>query len=458
MLSVRIIRLSLLLVTAVFAADKPPTFSRDVAPILFNKCTGCHHPDDVAPMSFLEYKSVRPWAKSIKEAVLLKRMPPWFADPHYGSFSNDPSLTEAEKQTIVAWVDQGAKEGDPRDLPKAPAYADGWRIGKPDAVFDIGQDHSIKGNPADEYISFTVPTHFTEGHWVQAIEIRPGNRKVVHHAHVSVIDGSGQRLNGAKPVAKVATFADYTFRGDDHLRHMRVDAPIVDDACAYSGPEIAGLRKAGPGSLVSYLPGMPPDVYPSDSAKWIPAGAQLRFTIHYHSEKSGDSAPITDRTSVGMIFAPGPPNHPIHRMDVDNNFFALPAGDANHQVRQCATFDSDSLLLSLTAHMHLRGKDARFEIQRPGEAPQTVLFVPKYDFNWQLKYREADPVFLPRGTRLIITFHYDNSANNAANPDPRKLIRWGEPSQEEMMSGWIDYIDAPAKPAVRLSESARVTQ
>src|SRR5581483_2719952 len=198
MLSVRIIRLSLLLVTAVFAADKPPTFSRDVAPILINKCSGCHHPDDVAPMSFLEYKSVRPWAKSIKEAVLLKRMPPWFADPHYGSFSNDPSLTEAEKQTIVAWVDEGAREGDPRDLPKAPAYADGWRIGKPAAVFDIGQDHSIKGNPADEYISFTVPTHFPEGHWVQAIEIRPGNRKVVHHAHVSVIDGSGQRLNGAK--------------------------------------------------------------------------------------------------------------------------------------------------------------------------------------------------------------------------------------------------------------------
>ena len=414
------------------------TFDRDVAPILYARCTACHHSNDIAPMSLMDYKSARPWAKAMKEAVLLKRMPPWFADPHSGPFSNDPSLTDAEKATIVAWVDGGAVEGDARDLPKTPAYAEGWHIGKPDAIFDIGQDHILKGEPADEYISFTVPTNFTEGHWVQAVEIRPGNRKVVHHAHVSVIEAAAPKRTVSQ--TKGPSFADFTFNGPDRLRHMREESPVVDDACAYNGPEIAGLKRAGPGALVSYLPGMPPDIYPPDSAKWIPAGAKLRFTIHYHSE-SKDSA--LDRTSVGMIFAPGPPEHPIHRMDVDNDFFALPAGDSNHEVRQCATFDRDSLLLSLTPHMHFRGKDARFEIERPGEAPETLLFVPRYDFNWQLKYREKTGVFVPKGSRLIITFHYDNSANNPANPDPGKVVRWGEPSAEEMMSGWIDYIDAP---------------
>jgi hypothetical protein len=194
------------LLTAVFVlcstASASTTYTHDVAPILYAKCTGCHHPDDVAPMSFLDYKSVRPWAKSIREAVLLKRMPPWFADPHTGPFANDPSLTEQEKQTLVRWVDEGAKEGNPRDLPTAPVYAAGWRIGKPDAVFDIGEDHVLKGDPADEYISFTVATNLTEGRWVRAIEIRPGNRKVVHHAHVTVIDAA-PRPAGAKPAAKV---------------------------------------------------------------------------------------------------------------------------------------------------------------------------------------------------------------------------------------------------------------
>jgi hypothetical protein len=154
-----------------------------------------------------------------------------------------------------------------------------------------------------------------------------------------------------------------------------------------------------------------------------------------------------------MIFAATPPAHPVQRMDVDNDFFALPAGDGNHEVRQCATFDSDSLLLSFTPHMHFRGKDARFELERPGQARETVLFVPRYDFNWQLKYQEREPVFAPKGSRLIITFHYDNSGNNPANPDASKVVRWGEPSEEEMMSGWIDYIAAPG--STRMESAGR---
>src|ERR1700691_1027225 len=157
------------------SASAEITYSRDVAPILYQKCTGCHHPNDLAPMSLIDYKSVRPWAKAIREAVLLKRMPPWFADSPSGHFSNDPSLTESETHIITEWVDQGAKEGNPRDVPPVPSYVDGWHIGKPDVVFDIGEDHVVKNTVVDEYIYFTVPTNFTEGHWVQAVELRPGN-------------------------------------------------------------------------------------------------------------------------------------------------------------------------------------------------------------------------------------------------------------------------------------------
>jgi hypothetical protein len=441
------------------SASAEITYSRDVAPILYQKCTACHQPNDIAPMSLMDYKSVRPWAKAIREAVLLKRMPPWFADSATGHFSNDPSLSDSEKQIITGWVEQGAKEGNPADMPPTPSYVDGWRIGKPDVIFDIGEDHVIKSTFVDEYVYFTVPTHFTEGHWVQAVELRPGNRKVVHHAHVSVVEPAAAKTSTDS--AKVGpSFSDYLVRTSDGLRHMKPDSPVVNDACAYNGPEIDRLHIAGEGALGSYLPGMPPDYYRKDNAKWIPAGAQLSFQIHYHSAASKSAEPVTDRTSVGLIFAATPPSHPLRRLDVDNDFFALPPGSNAEEVTQCATFDSDSLLLALTPHMHYRGKDARFEIQRPGQRTETLLFVPKYDFNWQLKYQLQDPVFVPKGTRLIITFHFDNSRGNPSNPDPSRTIRWGEPSEEEMMSGWIDYIEvspntASAHPVISNGVAAR---
>jgi len=179
------------------SASAEITYSRDVAPILYQKCTGCHHPNDIAPTSLMDYKAVSPWARAIREAVVLKRMPPWFADSATGHFSNDPSLSGSEKQIITDWVEQGAKEGNPGDMPTAPSYVDGWHIGKPDVVFDIGQDHVIRSTSADEYVYFTVPTNFTEGHWVQAVELRPGNRKVLHHAHVQCRRaGSAENRNG----------------------------------------------------------------------------------------------------------------------------------------------------------------------------------------------------------------------------------------------------------------------
>ena len=252
---------AVLLSLSAFETSAEVNYSRDVAPILYQHCTACHHPNDTAPMSLMDYKSARPWAQAIRQAVLLKKMPPWFADRSIGQFANDPTLTDSERQSIVAWVDEGATEGEPKDLPPAPAYADGWRIGKPDAIFDIGEDHVVKGTAIDEYVYFTVPTHFTEGHWVQALELRPGNRKVVHHAHVSVVEPDVPRpASPAVPANK--RFVDYLLRTSDGLRHMRPDSPVVNDACGYTGPEIDRLHIAGESALGSYLPGMPPGYLP----------------------------------------------------------------------------------------------------------------------------------------------------------------------------------------------------
>jgi hypothetical protein len=372
--------------------------------------------------------------------VLSRKMPPWFADPQVGHFANDPSLTKAELDAIGAWVAHDAPEGNPADMPKPPVFETGWRIGKPDAVFDIGEDHAVPDDRADEYAHFQVDTGFTEGHWVRAVELRPGNRRVVHHAHVSVLGAK------VKTVTNVSgkTFADYLYKTSDKLRHMRPDAPVVDNACAAEPGELPDVNRANEGSFTSYLPGKAPDIFPEDTAKWVPAGARLTFSIHYH--KNG-SKPETDRTSVGFVFADRPPAHPLHRMDVDNLYFRIPPGDAAHEVKQCATFKTSVQLLSFTPHMHYRGKDARFDIQRPGQPAETILFVPRYDFNWQLAYRLRDPVTVPAGTRLMITVHYDNSPNNVSNPDPKKVIRWGEPSEEEMMSGWIEYVSVESQVA-----------
>jgi len=253
-MSNRIVYHAALLITFLACnASAEITYSRDVAPILYQKCTACHHPNDIAPMSLTDYKSVRPWAKAIREAVVLKRMPPWFADSTSGHFSNDPSLSDSERQIITDWVEQGAKEGNPGDMPTAASYVDGWHIGKPDVVFDIGQDHVIKSTSVDEYVYFTVPTNFAEGHWVQAVELRPGNRKVVHHAHVSVVVPEPQKTS--TDTAKTGrSFSDYLVRTSDGLRHMKPDSPVVNDACAYNGPDIDRLHIAGEGALGSYLP------------------------------------------------------------------------------------------------------------------------------------------------------------------------------------------------------------
>ncbi|MBV8709114.1 MAG: hypothetical protein JO182_15585 [Acidobacteriaceae bacterium] len=441
-----------LLAFPVFAADTPGseapvTFSKDVAPILYKNCAGCHRPNDIAPMSLLTYKDARPWAASIRQAVVQRIMPPWHADPHFGKFANDPRLRDEEIATISAWAKQGAKEGNPADLPPQPKFNDDWKIGKPDAIVDIGQDFKVdRKSVPDEYVYFTVDPHFTKDTWVKAVELRPGNRRVVHHAHVW-IDTPETAESRPRVDANGNPIPNYVYKDEYGLQRLKPDAPVIQNGCLKEdGGNLPGRKlNDGTGPLGSYLPGKAPDAYPPGTAKLIPAGAKLKFQLHYNNTIG---SPQTDRTQVGFIFADRPPEHPLRRVDSSAYLFLIPPGESNQEVSNCTTFQKDVMLMSYVAHMHFRGKDMRFEIERPNGQRETLLFVPHYSFAWQQIYRLQDPVRVEKGTRLIVTAHFDNSSNNKWNPDPTKTVRWGEPSTSEMMDGWVEYIDAPpAKPS-----------
>ena len=433
---------------AALAAPGTPTvtFTHDVAPLLYQHCTRCHHPNDVAPMSLLTYKEARPWAAALKEAVVTRKMPPWQADPRYGHFSNDPRLSDAEIETITQWVAEGAPEGDPKDLPAAPTYPDGWKIGKPDAIIPIPADYVVKPGMADQYVYLRVKTNFPEDVWVSAVELRPGNRTIVHHAHVYLYSPPKTDAASAKKDDKPNPMIKR-----DGTNHINPLMPVVDDGCSQAhGGNVFGDPQEN-NILGSYLPGKAPDVFQDGYARKIPKGATLEFQIHYNAATI--KSPETDRTSVGIVFAKEPPKQQLRRVDVSNHLFMIPAGDADHKVTACYVFPEDVELMSYTAHMHLRGKDMMFEAIHPDGRDEILASVPNYDFNWQTEYQLVKPVAIEAGTKIKITAHFDNSANNRYNPDPTKTIRWGEPSTEEMMDGWFEFI-LPPKP----TETASVKQ
>jgi cytochrome c553 len=420
------------------------TFSHDVAPILYKHCAACHHANDIAPMPLITYNDARPWAAAIKEAVLTRKMPPWKADPHFGKWSNDSSLTDAEIATIREWVDSGRPEGNPKDLPPAPHFADGWDIGKPDAIVTIPQQ-KIEAAGTDQYVYLTVPSGFTEDKWVVAAELRAGNRKVVHHAHVFVVDPDAKpKTAGAANLNPTEAYAKSLMVKEGSLQWIRPDAPVIDDGCAVDDNGlIPGHKSNDLGNLIaSYLPGREPDVYPPGTARLIKAGSSLNFQIHYH--RTGK--PEVDETSVGFIFAKEPPKKIARRIDLSNQMFRIPAGASEQQVSECHTFNKDIYITSLTPHMHLRGKAMEMVVTYPDGRRETLLSVPHYDFNWQITYRAAKPIFIPKGTRIAVIGHFDNSQNNPTNPDPTKPVRWGAASETEMMDGWIEYEDAASPP------------
>jgi len=385
-----------------------PVFSKDIAPILYQHCASCHRAGQIAPMSLLSYEEVRPWAASIREKVATGAMPPWHSAAPRGQFSNDRRLSDAEKGLILRWVAGGAPMGDVKDLPSVPAFADDWEIGKPDAVITMPEPHVVPARGIIAYQNVTMPTDFTEDKWIQAIEVRPGTRSVVHHILVFVV---GTRQSQA-----------YTQIVPEQPRRPQ------------TAPNGQAARK--PESLIATTaPGTNAMVFPPGTAMRIPAGASLRFQIHYTT----NGKEVSDRSSVGVIFAKEPPEKEMHTSAFFNPQLILPAGAADVTVPTAIQFDQDVHLTALFPHTHLRGKSWEYKIVYPDGRTETVLPVPHYDFNWQTYYIFATPLAVPKGSKLEAVAHYDNSANNASNPDPNKEVHWGEQTWDEMQYTGVNY-------------------
>ncbi|HEX6897152.1 MAG TPA: thiol-disulfide isomerase [Bryobacteraceae bacterium] len=396
-----------------------PTFSREVAPILQKHCQQCHRPGEIAPMSLLTYSDARPWAKAIRQAVVTKKMPPWFADPRYGHFSNDSSLAAEEIAILTKWVDAGAPEGNASDLPKPMAFADGWSIGKPDLVLEMPKALPIPATGTLDIIYLVVPADFNEDRWVQAAEVRPGNRALVHHIN-AILRTPDQRT----------------------LRNLAPGEPYTPPKNTKFTPPPDGSQ---PDSefFVGYVPGLQGKRWPDGQAKFIPKGSDFIFQIHYSTNGTAGK----DQSRIGLIFSKQPPKERVLSAVAKNWTFAIPAGATHHEVRSMIELGSDVTLVSLQPHMHYRGRDYEYKAIYPSGETEVLLRVPNYDFNWQLTYFLEKPKLLPRGTRIECTAHYDNSANNPANPDPKATVTYGEQSWDEMMSGWMEVGFDPAKSA-----------
>ena len=422
-----------------------PTFTRDVAPIVFAKCASCHRPGEVAPMSLTSYSEVRPWASAIKQKVSTRAMPPWHADPAHGTFRNDLRLSDREIDTIVRWVDSGAREGNTALLPALPKFPEGWQIGTPDAVFEMAQEFDIPASGEIAYQYFEVPTNFTEDKWMQAGEVRAGDRAHVHHIIVYVREpGRTERPNvvsvraiASAGTAPAASAADRLAAAQAALERARAAQAAVPATGTAAPRAQATGRPTGGGDamLVNWAVGEDAPIYVPGTAKRIPAGSTLIFQVHYTT----NGKPGRDRSRIGLVFAKEPPQREIRTGLITNATFAIPPGAADHPVEAEATFNADVKIWSMHPHMHLRGKDMTYTAIYPDGRKEILLRVPKYDFGWQTDYWLAQPLTLPKGTKVYVSAHVDNSTANRANPDPKATVRWGDQTWEEMMIGFFTY-------------------
>jgi hypothetical protein len=386
-----------------------PTFYKDVLPILQTSCQSCHRVGEAAPMALVSYEQIRPWAAAIADAVQMKMMPPWFADPRYGHFANDPSLSERQIATIVAWAKAGAPAGDLRDAPATPKWSDGWNIPQPDAVVKMPRPVAISARGEVEYTYEIAPTHFAEDKWVQMVEVRPSSAPHVHHAVVYIRPPDSAWLKHA-PVGEPFTASDLS-----HPEERRQAHETTSDL------------------LLVYAPGSAPDRWADGMAKFVPAGSDLVFQMHYTT--NGEAA--RDQTCVGLVFAKSPPKHRVMTLQLNNHALMIPPGAENFRVEVEGTLPNDATLLSLFPHMHLRGKRFEYDVVQEDGSVETLLRV-NYHFHWQLSYKLAEPRLLKAGTRLRAIAWYDNSRNNPHNPDPEKMVTWGDQTSQEMMVGFFD--------------------
>lgn len=438
----RICTLVLCAAMALCAADVPkqasPTYSKDVAAIMNQRCVECHRTGEIGPMPLTSYKEVRPFARAIRDVIAEGKMPPWFADPHVGKFSNDRRLTEEQKRTLLQWVSAGAPEGNPKDLPPAPKFVEGWQIGKPDVVFNIPQPFTVPAEGVVDYQYVTVPTNFTEDKWVSAAEVRPGDHTVVHHVIAFVLP-SEEESRAARERAQQAASSGTPQTNRERSRfgtmceQARPDAEMMKKMLERirSGKQ---PREQGP-LLVGWAPGLQPEIMEPGSAKLLKAGSRLLFQLHY--TPNGKSAVVDKDTRIGLVFSKTPVTRVVHTVGISNMRIKIPPEDPNYEAQSCFTFNRDVTLVDMMPHMHYRGKDMTYVATYPDGRKETLLSVPNYDFSWQLGYILTQSKTLPAGTKIECTAHFDNSARNKYNPDPTKEVRWGDQTWEEMLIGWV---------------------
>ncbi|WP_395716130.1 redoxin family protein [Prosthecobacter sp.] len=379
------------------------TYHRDIARIMQANCVECHHSGGVGPFALDSYDTVIEHAGMIRKQVERGAMPPWFAAALEGQmhspWANDRSLSERDRAELLAWLASDRPKGDLADAPKPRQFPSEWSIGKPDAIIASSRAISIKAEGTMPYQHVTVTTDFAEDRWVRGYEILPTERQVVHHVIVTVFE-KGRKVRG-------------------------------------------GGEEGSEGYWAAYVPGNTKQIYPEGFARKLPAGATVSFQIHY--TPSGKA--VQDTMRMGLLFSKEPPKYVVHTTALPNARINIPAGAANHIETAQRKLPTDINAMAWMAHMHVRGKAFKFEAVSPDGKTETLLDIPRYDFNWQLRYDYAMPRFLPRGTTLKITAVFDNSSENPANPDPTKNVRWGQQTYDEMMIGYLEHY-TPLNPTV----------
>jgi hypothetical protein len=408
MTTMRVIRFLIAFLTirgAALAAPAAVTFNKDVLPILQKNCQVCHRPGEIGPMSFLTYEGTRPWAKAIKEAVLSRKMPPWFADPEVGHFINERMLSEADVKTLVDWVDGGAPEGTSKSKPAPLQWTDGWNI-KPDVVYEMPKPYIVPASGVLDYIYILLPAKFPRDTWIVDGEIKPGNRSAVHHASVIVRPPGSAWLKDAKV-------------GEPHI-------PPKTGEVAFTN------FNARNDWLLGYVPGMAPQryFYPGkDAGRMIPAGSDIFLEVHY----TGNGRNSEDQTKIGFVLAKEPPGKQLLNLVVYDTSFEIPPNTSDHTGNAWAVLSEPVTLVYMQPHLHLRGTSMDIKVTYPDGRSETLLRVPRYNYQWQVIYVRDKPLKLPKGSRIDVSASWDNSANNRFNPDPTKTVRSGQQAWDEML-------------------------
>ena len=394
------------------ADEKTPTYHREVVRILQKHCQDCHRPGEVAPFSLLTYDQARKRAGDLVTVTESHTMPPWPASlTEGGPFKDTRVLSPAEITTLADWVSAGCPEGNPADAPAPRTWSSGWTLGTPDLVITMPEPYNLEGDGKDEHRVFVIPTGLTEGKWIAAIDFKPGNPKVVHHI-LAAFDTAG-RAKGLD--------------ADDPGPGYKV---------------FGGFGLVPSGSMGGWAPGKQPNKLPDGIGRYLPAGSDLLLQVHYH--KSGKSE--TDATRMAFYFSKAPVDKllvggmvmPPRAGLFSRPVLRIPAGEANYEVKGTLTIDADSHLNAVVPHMHWLGKDFLLTATPPGGSTRTLIKIDAWNFNWQGTYDLVEPVALPKGTRIDMLAHFDNSAANPANPNkPPKAVSWGEQTTDEMCIGFM---------------------